>query len=451
MIRLLVLIAVLLYGLFAAFDFMQRTRTLGMVRAAVKAYGKYDLEKVDRELARIRREGSNATGALGKLMRDEKLDLIERQFAQRAVASFASDAKHKDLAQSTALEELASMDLAVNTEDRDVDTLARYLGAKDPAFRIAAARALGDRGDKVGGEVKEALIERLSEDRFQPVAAAAAEALGKLGVTKAATLLAETARDDPGQLGESCTRALARLGGAAARGHLEKLLATHPVAAAQGLEALGDRGAADSLAKLLKQDDDAARLAAARALVVLGDSRGIEALLKAIRSGLEEDRARALRAAGGLEEPEVVEAIVAVANATQKELRVAAASALARTPGALAVATLKALMTDGERDVRVATMRAIGERKAPELQAFVRDHLDDKDDRVREAAIVAAVGTRDMNVVGTLREVFHSATLQPGYVRRAAWVGLKALTGKAPEISDDEKGIFKPKKRDPGL
>lgn len=443
MIRLLVLIALLVYGAWAGADFYLYTQVVSEVRQAVRADGLGDPGKRDDALDDLHRRGGNALQVLLQMVRDPKLDLVERQMAQRALAHFSDDVVKADLKTSAAHGEALELDLSYQGDDFGVDHLIDATRGRDPAVRSGAAAELGERGKDAAGAGVDRLIELAREDRHYPVRVAAVEALAALGsahAAKAARPLAEIAEEDAERLGKAATRALAKVGGS--RGAIEKLLDQHPVEAAGALEALGDPAARAALAKRLSAADPAVAFASARALASLGDGAGVEKLKARLGDGDPDTRARAAAACRGLESPVLVAALIQAAGDPEPRVRREVAAALGACEGPQVPGALKAMLLDADPGVRLATTRAIGARRDPQLASTLRDLVTDKDSSVAAAAIEASVAMGDINIVPDLRDILGDRELRSLYVRKAAWLGLKTLTGKAPAISDEEASVF---------
>ncbi len=443
MIRLLVIVVLLLYGMYAGLDTWRHGKVVSGIREAVKLHGRLDTEKMDGALETLVREGGDATvRSLSRMVRDPKLERIERQMAQQALARFAEDSRFQSLTNATQISESLAVDLEVPVEDLDEERLAGFLDSRDPAMRIAGARGLGTRKGKAPSAAGEKLLELLSDDPYLPVRAAAGEALARLGIAKAQAPLARIAGEETGELGVAATRSLGILGGAEARSALEKLLATHPEAAAEGLERIGDRSAVEPLSKRMASAQGGARVAAARALAVLGDKRGVDALVSELAQGEEERIEAAAKAASGLPDAALVERLIEVTTDRRPRIRKAAAAALARCPGSQVLGALKAMLVDADRNVRRSAVAAMAERKDPALAQTFRDLLKDNDDRVCESALIGLTRLEDSNSVEAMRDILHTRGHRPDFVRKAAWEGLRKITGKAPQLEGEDQDRF---------
>lgn len=444
--KLALVIVAVLWGLWQAVDMHFYSQVLARVREARSAYARLDLEKLEKQIDDFGRSAGDSTAnVLIAMVRDAKLELLERRIAQRALARYALTLSEAKLAKQLHVLEALAVDLEVPTDDTTAEKLVDYLAGRDPAYRLAASKALGALGAKAPKEAAPALVEVASKDPILPSRAEAVRALGRIGAKAGLEAVAEAAGSEVVALAEAGIEALGRLGGEAARKRLEKLLADHPVAAARALETLGDAAAAEALAKGAGSRDVEARLWAARTLFRLGDARGLPILVAGLGSALTGERTVALRVSAGLASDKVIEQVVASATAGNPEIRQAAAFALGHTPGPVAVGALRALLTDDVPAVRVAAVQAMGLHPDPSLSDTIRKLLGGGDSGVLVAAIEAAADRQDQNAVEPLRAIVHNKGGQSDYVRQVAWRALKRLTGKAPELSGQDLGLFVPR------
>ena len=441
MIRLLVLIVAVLGGLFFGIKKFHAHTVHKEVRGLVQVYSRLDSTALDEAIDRaMKRGGENATGPLIDLVRNREAKLIDRQMAQMVLRRLREQDRRARLATSPAVVNATSIQLRVDVEDATLDELLGYLERKDPAWRAAGCEGLARRGEKAKGKADERLLEIFRNDPYHPVRAAAARALGALGVKAAAGPLVEASKQRDG-LGRACVAALAGVPGDKARVGLEEALEIWPVEAADALAARRDRAAAGALAKRLGKGSPAEQMAAARALADISDPRGLEALRAALAPGPTALRVAALRRSVGLEDPQVVERQVTAAADLDPKIRAEAAASLGRSRAPLAAKALRALMTDSDEVVRRATLAAIAGRKDVEFLDFLERHVGDADAEVSRHAIDGSVALGNKEVVPKLREILREGRASD-VVQRAAWNGLRTLTGTAPELDASRRGLL---------
>lgn len=441
MMKLLVLIVAVLAALFWGVQYYFYMQVLGDVREAVRAHRRFDGPRVDQLLAGIPRvRGDNGVGPLIEIVESKKLDLIERQLAQMALWKYRAAVETRKLRTFGKLVEATAIDLRVDTVDATAEELLAFLRRKDPAYRMAACRGLAAMGKKAPPSAVELLLEVLEKDDYKPVRGEAAEALGHLGVPKAVPPLAAIAKDDDGELGRSCVEALGRIPGDAARGALEKLLEVRPVLAAEAFEARRERS--EALAKQLASRTPEVRLSAARALAVSGDRRGLEVLVKGVGPGPNDVRLEALRRSLGLDDAELLRRQVGCASDPDPKVRAASAAALGASSKELAAGALRSLLTDDVVAVKAAAMEAIALRRDPSFMELLEETVrGDNPDSMTIPAIQGLASLSDHAIVPTLREIL-STPERTDARKKAAWLALKDIEGRAPELGRAERTLF---------
>jgi HEAT repeat protein len=170
--------------------------------------------------------------------------------------------------------------LGLASSDALTEALKKATTAPDPHVRAAAARALGDLGDK---SVTPSLIPLL-RDREEAVSAAAAEALTKLGDRSVTALFVEMlTATDTNVTSESSGPVFG--GGSPALANFARLKREERIAAAlQILGRLGDTNAVPAIVEHgVRSSEVGARIAAALALGRIKDRRAVEPLAELLR------------------------------------------------------------------------------------------------------------------------------------------------------------------------
>lgn len=441
MIRLGVLIALVLGGILFGIRAFHAHTVKKQVDALVQIYARLDATALDEAIDRAARlGGENAVGPLVAMVFEREARLIDRQMAQMVLRRLRQQDRRARVATRADVVGATSVSLQVATEDSSLEELLGYLERPDPAWRVAGCEGLAALGEKAKGKADERLLELFASDPYHPVRAAAAQALGVLAAGKAAGPLVEASKQRSG-IGRAAVEALAKVPGDAARRGLEEALELWPVVAADALGARGERAAGAALAQRLGKGGPNEQMATARALVDLGDERGLQALRAALGPGPSDLRVAALRRSYGLKDQQVVERQVAASTDLAVPIRTEAAAALGHSPAALAAKALRALMTDQERDVRRATLAAIAGRKEVEFLDFLARHVSDPDGGVARYAIEGSVALGNKEIVPALREILREG-LAGDEVLKAAWVGLRELTGTAPLLDAAHRGLL---------
>jgi HEAT repeat protein len=435
------MILVLLGALFMGIKAFHAHKVKRDVRGLVKVYSQLQPKALDEAIDRaMRRGGENATGPLIDIVLDRKAKLIDRQLAQMVLRRFREQDRRARIATSPAIVGATSVRLRVDIEDATMEELVGYLERPDPAWRAAGCQGLAGRPEKARGKADARLLELFSSDPYQPVRAAAAEALGALAVAKAADSLVEASKQRDG-LGKVAVMALAGVPGDKARRGLEAALEMWPIPAAEALSKRGEGAAASALAARLGKGAATEQMAAARSLADLGDPRGLDALRAALGPGPKDLRVAALRRSVGLTDPQLVERQVAAAADLDPVIRAEAAGSLGRSSAPLASKALRALMTDKDQVVRRATMAAISARKDVEFLDYLERHVTDSDPEVSRHAIDGSVALVNKEIVPALRKLMREGRASD-MVLRAAWSGLRSLTGTAPELDASRRGLL---------
>ncbi|MEZ4392061.1 MAG: HEAT repeat domain-containing protein [Polyangiales bacterium] len=313
--------------------------------------------------------------------------------------------------------------------------------AANPQRRAVVIRALGEHGDpRWSGAVFEALDAPRSAV-FEPLTAAAIDAVASLRLVEAAPRLCALAADERLHgLRARAVRALGSLGGAFDPAVLARAMAAPltRVAALEAAAALGDRALAPACAAYLDAPVSHDRAAAARCLRALGGA-DVDRLLRARRARESSDavldvldEALGEAAAGGFAggTPALVRAL---AEARVEGDRVRAVEVLGEraVAGDLLAAEALAALVRRERDLpspaALAAMRAAARAGAPVDDETLRAWLSSADPLARQSAAHAAGalggrGSRAALRAMALREVDDDA-------RQAATVALARLEG----------------------
>ena len=277
-------------------------------------------------------------------------------------------------------------------------------------LRIAAARALGELGEKVAVE---RLTLTLLVDDHALQAAAEAALVSILGKSANADALRADGNiqlerwDEASGYGKAAVDPLLR---ALDTTDANPRNLSARCGAARALGALGDKRAVKALVRALGEPAPRVRAAAARALGEIGDASGIDALLVATSDGNPKVRVAAVQALGSIGTEGVVEAIARAVTDSDDSVRMAALKAVAGlSPAAIHIARRGLSATTAEE--RVLAVQALGTLGTPDALDYLHDGLDDNHPRVRDAArrALAAAGWHPIGM--------RPRRLEPGYAR----------------------------------
>lgn len=225
----------------------------------------------------------------------------------------------------------ALLAVSASAQAPDTATLEARLADGDPAVRLNAADALGQRRSR-GSAAKLAAL--AGSDPVSAVRQSAAGALGFIGDAAAVPALIGALKDSAAPVRFAAVRSLGSLRAAAAVGPLSALLKDPDVSmrrtAAAALHQIGDPGAAPALKAALGDADEGVRLEAAGALARLGDGAGTAAALDGLKSKDASSRRRAAVAASLSGDASALAALDA-ASAAEKDKGVKARIDEART------------------------------------------------------------------------------------------------------------------------
>ena len=248
--------------------------------------------------------------------------------------------------------------------------LTAALQDDDSWVRYVSATCLGRRG---GRSIVRALAPLAAADPAPHVRAAAIEALGAVGGTEVAPLLAPLVDDADRDVANAATRALGKAG-----------------ASSSG----------EPLRRVLESNDPARRAAAVDALIVCGGEPSVELLRWAAGSDRDKDVARAaahgLAELAGRSDPSASAAISGLLELAADPSREAMAlAALADLP-ADAIPLLESSLASPDVRHRRSGVAALARLPHPTSSALLRMALGDSDAGIREIAVQALsrVGAR---------------------------------------------------------
>ena len=277
--------------------------------------------------------------------------------------------------------------------DRAFPYLLNALQDEDSWVRYQAARAIGklavgSAGDLTVGAVLEsspnlqsrfrALAELAQTDPANPVRAAAAEALGRLGGDRAVPVLASLVEvEDGGDVARAALRALGQIQHSKALPPLLKALnSPNPARRVDSVRALGERGdsaAVDSLQWIAASDSDA------RVVQAAIDALSRIAVPPALQAG----------------EAAIYALLELTADPSRREACCTAIAQLgeAQLDGVSATSEPLSKIAQGlnniHPEVRCATVQVLARLKKPRASELLAAALDDRDPKVRLAATAA--------------------------------------------------------------
>ncbi len=255
--------------------------------------------------------------------------------------------------------------------DWDIAALAEALLDADQEWAVAAARALGERGDSVArAALREALEQNLGRYDRRALTAELVCALGRLEDRAAEALLVEALRSSFYHIQAEALQALERIEpGGGALEQLRRLVEQDGPTevkreAVRGLGRTRDPRALDHLAGVLEPDREPA--VKQEAVAVLGDSECAEAAT-ALMDFYHQEADRVLRQAvidalARIASVDSVDFLLGLLEDPDAHIRASAAEALGLTRNPLAKLPLEHALTDADADerVRYSAARALG-------------------------------------------------------------------------------------------
>lgn len=266
--------------------------------------------------------------------------------------------------------------------------------------QVQLLSALAGRGDR---SALPAVLDATKSSEAD-VRVAAFSALGALGNASAVDLLAKTAASATGTEREAARNSLYRL---SARNVDKKILSSIPQAESavkvELLRSVGERDMAQGAATLLKtaQDADAAvRLESFKVLRVIAEPKALPALIELLLNVQSES-----------ERKEAERSVAVVARKVADEKRRAAA-------------VLAVLPTVTDVGSRCSLLSVLGKIGGDNALPMLRAAINDKDDKVQDAAIRALADWPDPSLINDMREIarnsdnqLHRALALRGFVR----------------------------------
>jgi HEAT repeat protein len=318
-----------------------------------------------------------------------------------------------------------------------------------PSELVAIARVLGWLGDDIAIAQ---LVEMTAHD--EPVGAAAAQALRRLGPRATPQLLAAI-RD-----GDSASRlrllpiigyasdgieellrcladadadvrvraceALARLGNTTAVGSLFRLIGDRDArvsqAAAAAIQSLGSLETKRLAFEQARSADTRTRRAALRIVSYFGYPEGLDLLVEAMRDDDEKIREAAIYGLPLIDDPKGTEALLATAAHEAPRTRAAVMRALGQTSAApQVVAALRGALDDTDAWVRYYACQSLGRLAVDEACEAIVALMKDGSGQVRVAAVEALAHLKDGRASAALAAAARSDDAD---MRRAALLGL---------------------------
>ena len=170
------------------------------------------------------------------------------------------------------------------------------------------------------------------------------------------------------------------------------------------LKARGDTAAASYVAKAVRSDNEAVRLAAIDALAVLGDVSNVELLVEVSAAGGKTGRA-AMDSLGWLPGPDVAGALIAVAQSrADTKVRTNAIQALIDRHETEATKVLFVLANDNNSEIRQAAYKALGllseQKDLPAMVSMLLSAKSETDHNGIERAMIVAVARLESSDAG---------------------------------------------------
>lgn len=243
-----------------------------------------------------------------------------------------------------------------NEEAVELDSLVAQLQEGSPNERELAANLLGQLGTPA---VAEPLFTALKEDPESKVKAAAAEALGLLGGSKAVKTLLTYFDTTDALLRNSVVRAIIRL---------------------------ADDKTVDGVAGFLKHEDRRVRVLVAHTLGQTHNPRATKHLTKALGDEAFAVREAAVKALGDLEDQKALDALTEAAKDPHRFPQVWVIESLGKLRSPKAVPVVVKALKGPDPEAREAAADALGRLRAKEAAPALIDTLGDADPTVRRAA-----------------------------------------------------------------
>ena len=252
----------------------------------------------------------------------------------------------------------------------DLERLVAQLQEGSTDEREIAANLLGQFGTTA---VVGLLIRSLKDDPESRVKAAAAEALGLLGDSRAGKILLAFFDTPDSTLRNPVVRATIRI---------------------------ADDRMVDGLSKYLKHENRKTRSLAAFALGQIHNPRATKYLVKAISDDAFTVRETVVKALGDLGDSSAMAALMQAANEPDRYSQVWVIEALGKMRSSEPVPILMKALADSSPEVREAAADALGKLRTREAAPALISALDDTDSNVRKAAATSLEKLRKHIEVG---------------------------------------------------
>ncbi len=299
--------------------------------------------------------------------------------------------------------------------------------------RMCAAEALGKIGDT---RAIDPLIHTLKEEE-EDVRESAAEALGKIGSTKAIDPLIQTLKDKKGNVRESAAEALGKIGEPAVEPLIHAMDDEEEnvrLGAAWALGELRDGRAVEPLISALIDENLDIQWSVTEALIKIGDERAVEPLIHALKDEEESVRWCAVEALGELRDGRAVEPLIHALKDIKGDVRKSAAEALGKIEDKKAVEPLISAFTDRKEDVRLCATEALAKIGEPAIEPLI-SALRDRDTNIQKGSAGALGELRDKRAVEPL---IQASKVENEDVRKAAENALDKIQRSKEELHEEE-------------
>ena len=303
-----------------------------------------------------------------------------------------------------------------------LEELRSLMADSSERLRLAAARALGRRGDT------DWLLEAVESEEWH-VRQAALVGLDYTGDSRAYEAQVEALSDRHQRVVVAALHLVARTGDAQAAGHVMEIARSHRSRRVrlQAEWSLAAHGAAyrPFLIRILDGSDDRNRRIAARALRASlarePDSEAVPSFMRALRAADPRLRRYAVECLGLARDARALPDLLRILETGEAGLRTPAAFALGRIGDTRCVDTLIKLLMRGEAHVRGAAARALGRLQDRRAVMPLLSLLRDPNKEVRAAAAEAVAELEDPRGVRALTQALRDRSRE---VRRWAAIGL---------------------------
>jgi HEAT repeat protein len=292
--------------------------------------------------------------------------------------------------------------------------------SENPEVRRRAAELLGRMGDHDDrDDIVSALVDASGDDA-DAVAAAAIDALDRLGQDALEALIGSLAGVElDGEADWVRAKAFVRA--------LDAGVAELRMAAANALGELGEREAVPALIERFEDADPRVRARAARAAGEIGDQRAVDALSELLADPTAEVRREAAEALGRIGSRRALQALLGLYDDADERVRRIAVSAFGKFDTDRPVDALVAALGD-----EAATVRRTAVYSLIELLANVPA---DRSHEIRETVVAELSETDDATVVAPLVDILEEST-RDAQIRNTAW-----LLGRVMDSEDNHGAV----------